>query len=46
MITLSKEKIYQLVEECKNSPEGKVLVIFGAGKLGHEAIAYCVQEGI
>lgn len=46
MPALSKEQIFQLIDEYKTSPEGKAVVLFGAGKIGHAAVDYCGQKKI
>ncbi len=46
MSALTKEEIYQLVDEYRDSPEGKKAILFGAGKIGREMLAYCKKEGI
>ena len=46
MYTLSKEEIYQLVDTIKASPEDQTIALFGAGKIGHDALVYCEQENI
>lgn len=46
MHSLSKEQIYQLVDEFETSPENKSIILFGAGQIGREAVKYCLDNGI
>ncbi len=46
MSALSKEKLYRLVDEHRAFPHDKKIVLFGAGEIGHAAIAYCEQKNI
>ena len=46
MSALSKEELYRLVDEHREHPEGKRIVLFGAGKIGHAALAFCETEKI
>ena len=46
MSALSKEELYRLVDEHREHPAGKRIVLFGAGKIGHAALAFCEAEKI
>lgn len=46
MSALSKKQIYQLVDEFEASPENKTIILFGAGKIGSEAVDYFLNNGI
>lgn len=46
MPALSKEEIYRLIDEYQTEPDGKTVVLFGAGQIGHEAMDYCAREKI
>lgn len=46
MPALSKQKICQLIDTYKMSPEDKRVALFGAGNIGHAMTVYCRQRGI
>lgn len=46
MSALSKEEIYRLVDEHRASPEGKTIVLFGAGEIGRAALEECRKKEI
>lgn len=41
MSALSKEELYRLVDEHRKYPKGKRIILFGAGKVGRTALAFC-----
>lgn len=46
MSALSKEELYRLVDEHRKHPEDKRIILFGAGKVGRTALAFCEKEKI
>lgn len=46
MSKLSKEEIYAVVDHYKESGDQNPIAIFGAGEIGHNAVAYCEEKGI
>lgn len=46
MSALSKEELYRLVDEHRKHPEDKRIILFGAGKVGRAALAFCEEEKI
>lgn len=46
MSKLSKEEIYQVVDQYRQSTDREPVIIFGAGCIGHKAVAYCGGKGI
>ena len=46
MSKLSKEDIYQIVDQYKESKQREPIAIFGAGGIGHDAVSYCAEKCI
>jgi len=46
MSILSREEIYQVIDQYKQSTDKMPIIIFGAGNIGHQAVAYCEKKGI
>lgn len=46
MVVLSKQEITDLVKEFEADAGGKSVALFGAGKIGREAIQYLRQNGV
>lgn len=46
MSMLSREEIYQVVDQYRQSENREPVIIFGAGYIGHKAATYCGEKGI